>query len=55
VDVNGEEVESYPQIAQAIEEGRPAPFVVSGDTVKSPPVLSFAWVVNELKELGVIE
>lgn len=55
MDVNGKEVESYPQIAQALEEGRPAPFVLSGDTVKSPPVLSFAWVVNELEELGVIE
>jgi hypothetical protein len=37
-----------------VDEGRSVPIVLSGDTLKSPPVISFAWIVNELKQLGVV-
>jgi hypothetical protein len=44
-----------PEVQQAISEKRPIPLVLVGDRVKSPPVLSFAWVVNEFRELGVLD
>lgn len=45
----------YPGLAEAAARGRVLPLVLVGDEVKSPPVLSFAWIVNELKGLGVVE
>lgn len=48
------EVNDYPAVATAIAERKPVPIVLVGDRVKTPPVISFAWVVNELRELGVL-
>lgn len=45
----------YPGLAEAAARGRVLPLVLVGDEVKSPPVLSFSWIVNELKGLGVVE
>jgi hypothetical protein len=45
----------YPALALAVAQGRSAPLVLVGDEVKSPSVLSFAWIVNELKSLGAVE
>ncbi len=42
-------------LREAIEAGSPVPMVLSGDTLKHPPVLSFAWIVNELRQLGVVD
>jgi hypothetical protein len=55
VDVDSPEMAEYPALAEAVARGRGLPLVLVGDEVKSPPVLSFAWIVNELKGLGVVE
>ncbi len=55
VDVDSSELAEYPSLAKAVEEGLPLPVVLSGDEVKTPPVLSFGWVVNELKAQGALE
>lgn len=55
VDVDSPEMAAYPGLAEAAARGRALPLVLVGDEVKSPPVLSFAWIVNELKGLGVVE
>jgi hypothetical protein len=55
IDVDSAEVQQFPEVVKAIGERRPVPLVVVGDRVKSPPVISFAWVVNELRELGVLD
>lgn len=55
VDVDSPELAEYPSLAEAAKEGRPLPMVLSGDEVKTPPVLSFGWVVNELKAQGALE
>jgi hypothetical protein len=55
VDVDSPEVAEYPALVEAIGSGRPLPLVLVGDEVKSPPSLSFAWIVNELKGLGAVE
>ena len=55
VDVDSPEIAEYPGLAEAVARGRALPLVLVGDEVKSPPVLSFAWIVNELKGLGVVE
>jgi len=55
VDVDNPELAEYPSLAKAVEEGRPLPMVLSGDEVKTTPVLSFGWVVNELKAQGALE
>lgn len=54
VDVDDDELHSYPALAEAVREQR-LPLVLSGDSVRSPQVLSFAWVVQELKNLGAVE
>jgi hypothetical protein len=45
-------VQAFPALQKAIEDRRPVPLVLVGGQVKTPAVLSFAWVVNELRELG---
>jgi hypothetical protein len=55
VDADSPEMTEYPELAKAAATGRSLPLVLVGDEVKSPPVLSFAWIVNELKGLGVVE
>jgi hypothetical protein len=45
----------HPELAKAVAQGRSLPLVLVGDEVKSPPVLSFAWIVTELKSTGAIE
>ncbi|MBU2602761.1 MAG: hypothetical protein KKA32_11465 [Actinobacteria bacterium] len=47
-------MKEYPALAEAVELGRGVPLVLVGDTVKSPAALSFAWIVNEFKALGVL-
>jgi hypothetical protein len=54
IDVDGPEVNEFPQVIKAVAERRPIPMVVVGETLKTPAVVSFAWVVNELRELGVL-
>lgn len=39
----------------AVEEGRSLPLVLVGDEVKSPTAISFAWIANEFKGMGVLE
>lgn len=55
VDVDSPALEEYPALVSAIEEGRPLPLVLVGEEVKSPPAISFAWIVNEFKGMGVLE
>ena len=55
VDVDSPDMAEYPELAEEAARGRVLPLVMVGDEVKSPPVLSFAWIVNELKGLGVVE
>jgi hypothetical protein len=54
LDIDSPEVEQLPEVRQAIQERRPMPLVLVGDRVKTPAVISFAWVVNEFRELGVL-
>jgi len=54
VDVDGPRLQDYPALAAAVAEGRSLPLVLTGTTVKSPAVLSFAWFVNEYKAMGVL-
>ena len=55
LDVDSAAVQEYPALASAIEEGRLLPLVLVGEAVKSPPAISFAWIVNEFKGMGVLE
>jgi hypothetical protein len=55
VDADAPEMTEYPGLAEAAARGRALPLVLVGDEVKSPSVLSFAWIVSELKGLGVVE
>lgn len=54
VDLDSPALQDYPALAAAVAEGRSLPLVLTGDTVKSPAVLSFAWFVNEYKAMGVL-
>ncbi len=49
------EAQDIQAIAEALERGESVPLVVVGDEVKKPPVISFAWIVNEFKEMGVLD
>jgi len=55
IDSLSPKIDEYPPLREAIDEGRPVPLVLAGETLKTPAVLSFAWVVNELRQLGVID
>ena len=55
IDAMSPKLDEYPALREAIDEGRPVPLVLSGETLKTPAVLSFAWVVNELRRLGVVD
>lgn len=55
LDIDSADLEAYPALRQAVQNGRPVPLVLVEDVVKSPPVLSFAWIVNEFRGLGVLE
>jgi len=53
--VDSPEAREIPALAEALDRGESVPLVVVGDKVKKPPVVSFAWVVNEFKEMGVLD
>ncbi|NLG67185.1 MAG: hypothetical protein GX536_05660 [Actinobacteria bacterium] len=46
---------AYPVLEEAVKAGRRVPLVLVGDEIKTPWSLSFSWIVNELKGLGVVE
>lgn len=54
VDVDDAELSAYPLLQAAVKDGQRLPLVLVGDEVKSPWTLSFSWIVNELKNLGVV-
>ena len=49
------EIADYPALAEAVAAQAPIPIVLVGDTVKTPAYLSFSWIVNEFKSLGVLD
>lgn len=55
LDVDSPGVQEYPALVSAMGEGRSLPLVLVGDEVKSPAAISFAWIVNEFKGMGVLE
>ena len=55
VDVDDPALADYPVLAAAVQEGQRLPLVLVGDELKTPWSLSFSWVVNELKSLGVVQ
>jgi hypothetical protein len=55
VDVDSDDIDRYPSVVDALKEGASVPLVLVGDTVKTPAVLSFSWIVNEFRGLGVLE
>jgi len=55
LDISDRVIQEYPALAEALEAGKRLPLVLVGDEVKHPWSLSFSWVVNELKGLGVVE
>lgn len=55
VDVDSPEMSEYPALATAVAQGRSLPLILVGDEVKTPLVLSYSWIVNELKASGAIE
>jgi hypothetical protein len=54
LDIASPRVDEFPALRQAVDDGMAVPIVLSGETIKNPPVLSFAWIVNELTQLGVV-
>jgi hypothetical protein len=55
LDVQSPEIAEYPVLAEAIAARATLPLVLVGETVKSPAYISFSWIVNEFKALGVID
>jgi len=55
LDIDDPGIEAYPVLAEAVKTGRRVPLVLVGDEIKTPWSLSFSWIVNELKGLGVVE
>ncbi len=55
IDLDSPEIAELPPLAEAVNEGRNIPLVLVGDSVKAPAVLSFAWIVNEFKGMGVLD
>jgi len=55
LDVDSPAVQEYPALVSAIEEGRSLPLVLVGEAVKTPAAISFAWIANEFKAMGVLE
>jgi hypothetical protein len=53
--VQSPEIAEYPALAESLAANATLPLVLVGETVKSPPYLSFSWIVNEFKALGVID
>jgi hypothetical protein len=53
--VQSPEIAEYPALAEAVAAHGALPLVLVGETVKSPAYLSFAWIVNEFKALGVLD
>lgn len=54
VDIDSNELQQYPLLAEAVGERRQIPLVLVGQEVKSPGVLSFPWVVNQFRSMGVL-
>ncbi len=55
VDVDDPGLADYPVLYEAVKAGKRVPLVLVGDELKAPWSLSFSWIVNELKGLGVVE
>ena len=49
------EIDEYPALAEAVAAQAPLPIVLVGETVKTPAYLSFSWIVNEFKSLGMLD
>jgi hypothetical protein len=48
-------VQEYPALVGAIQDGWSLPLVLVGEAVKTPAAISFAWIANEFKGMGVLE
>ena len=55
MDVQSSEIAEYPALAEAVAAQAPLPLVLVGGAVKTPAYLSFAWIVNEFKAMGVLD
>jgi hypothetical protein len=55
LDIDSPAVQEYPALVSAIEEGRSLPLVLVGEAVKTPAAISFAWIANEFKAMGVLD
>ena len=55
LDVDDAALSDYPVLEEAVKSNRRLPLVLVGDEIKTPWSLSFSWIVNELKGLGVVE
>jgi hypothetical protein len=53
--VQSPEIAEYPALAAAVAAQAPLPIVLVGEDVKTPSYVSFSWVVNEFKSLGVLD
>jgi hypothetical protein len=53
VDVDDEELQEYPSLAEAMADRGRIPIVLVGDEVKSPSGISIYWVEEQLAALGV--
>lgn len=53
VDVDDQELEEYPDLAQAVRSGERVPMVLVGNEVKTPAVISMSWIEEQLASLGV--
>ncbi len=52
VDVDDEELQEYPELVEAVADGR-MPSVLVGDEVKTPASISVYWIEEQLASLGV--
>lgn len=55
LDVDDPGLSDYPVLEEAVKSNRRLPLVLVGDEIKTPWSLSFSWIVNELKGMGVVE
>jgi hypothetical protein len=53
IDIADEELEEYPQLAEAVTRGDRIPLVLVGDEIQTPASISVYWVEEQLASLGV--